>query len=83
LGADDILVDESVASRSARSRTSSRTDSCIICFDRKIDCVATPCGHQICCLECSENLSTCPVCNDRTNFIKIFRPWRKNPAGWL
>jgi hypothetical protein len=25
-----------------------RTDECIICFDAKIDCVCTPCGHQIC-----------------------------------
>ena len=75
LGADDIMVDDSVAGKSARSRASSRNcDSCIICFDRKIDCVATPCGHQIICLECSQNLLSCPVCNDRTNFIKIFRP---------
>ena len=75
LGADDIMVDESVAGKSARSRASSRNgDCCIICFDRKIDCVATPCGHQVICLECSQNLSSCPVCNDRTNFIRIFRP---------
>jgi len=73
LGADDILVDDSVAGKSS-ARSSRNGDSCIICFDRKIDCVATPCGHQVCCLDCSENLSSCPVCNDRTAFIKIFRP---------
>ena len=49
-------------------------ESCIICFDRKINCVCTPCGHQMCCLECSSNLKSCPVCNSRGNFIKIFRP---------
>ena len=49
-------------------------ESCIICFDRKINCVCTPCGHQMCCLECSSNLKTCPVCNARGEFIKIFRP---------
>lgn len=49
-------------------------DSCIICFDRKINCVCTPCGHQMCCLECSSNLKACPVCNARGEFIKIFRP---------
>lgn len=74
LGTDDYN-DLSVAGWSTRSKASSRNgDSCIICFDRKIDCVATPCGHQVCCLACSQNLSSCPVCNDKGNFIKIFRP---------
>ena len=49
-------------------------ESCIICFDRNINCVCTPCGHQMCCLECSSNLKACPVCNARGEFIKIFRP---------
>jgi hypothetical protein len=78
LGVDAPQVPDEIAtieSKSNRSKASSRnSDSCIICFDRKIDCVATPCGHQVCCLECSTNLSACPVCNDRGDFIKIFRP---------
>jgi len=49
-------------------------DACIICCDNTIDCVITPCGHQVCCLTCSKNLSTCPVCNSRGEFIKIYRP---------
>ena len=58
------------------SKVSSKTkgDACIICFDRKINCVCTPCGHQVCCLECSSNMKACPVCNNRGDFIKIFRP---------
>lgn len=47
---------------------------CILCYDNSIDCVITPCGHQICCLGCSKSLSTCPVCNVKCEFIKIFRP---------
>jgi FYVE zinc finger/Zinc finger, C3HC4 type (RING finger) len=47
---------------------------CIICFDRKINSVATPCGHQVCCLECCSTLTICPVCNGTATFIKIFRP---------
>jgi hypothetical protein len=47
---------------------------CIICFDRKINSVATPCGHQVCCLECCSTLTICPVCNGAATFIKIFRP---------
>jgi len=49
-------------------------DACIICCDNTIDCVITPCGHQVCCLSCSKNLSTCPVCNNRGEFIRIYRP---------
>jgi len=49
-------------------------DACIICYANSIDCVITPCGHQICCLQCSTNLSTCPVCNVDCGFIRIFRP---------
>ena len=50
------------------------SDSCIICYDKLIDCVMTPCGHQVCCLDCSKNLKACPVCNVKGQFIKIFRP---------
>lgn len=60
----------------SKSHKSNKTkgESCIICFDRKINCVCTPCGHQVSCLECSSNLKACPVCNARGDFIKIFRP---------
>mmetsp|Transcript_17777 Transcript_17777/g.26935 ORF Transcript_17777/g.26935 Transcript_17777/m.26935 type:complete len:724 (-) Transcript_17777:24-2195(-) len=50
------------------------SDSCIICCDNTIDCVITPCGHQICCLDCSENIATCPVCNVDCQFIRVFKP---------
>lgn len=49
-------------------------DACIICYENSIDCVITPCGHQICCLRCSQHLKTCPVCNVDSTFIKIFKP---------
>ncbi len=63
---DDSDDDQSVA-------TTVR-DQCIICYDNSIDCVITPCGHQICCLQCSKNMSSCPVCNVDCKFIRIFRP---------
>ena len=47
---------------------------CVICFDRKINCVGTPCGHAVSCLECSGSLKLCPICNEPSNFIKIYRP---------
>jgi hypothetical protein len=45
----------------------------IICFDSKIDCVATPCGHQMCCLKCSEHFSRCPVCSADCTFLRVFK----------
>ena len=81
---DDMSVPSSIGiDSSSKGRqddsltTGSKTknsDCCIVCYERKIDCVATPCGHQVICLECSSNLSSCPVCNHKGDFIKIFRP---------
>ena len=72
LGADGTFTgSEFEVSKHARRN---EADSCIICYDNAIDCVITPCGHQICCLGCSKKLSVCPVCNSQGEFIKIFRP---------
>ena len=50
------------------------TDACIICYDSAIDCVITPCGHQICCMACAQNMRSCPVCNTQCAFIRIYKP---------
>lgn len=58
------------------SRTQSEqiaTDVCIVCFDRSIDCVITPCGHQICCFQCTSGMKCCPECSSQCRFIKICR----------
>lgn len=68
LGADQTIGGNTFASSKKRG------DSCIICYENAIDCVMTPCGHQVTCLECSKNLKACPVCNNKGEFIKIFRP---------
>mmetsp|Transcript_20809 Transcript_20809/g.51598 ORF Transcript_20809/g.51598 Transcript_20809/m.51598 type:complete len:749 (-) Transcript_20809:211-2457(-) len=80
LGADGTFpgseYDESSISRlSFRSSVNHNdADACIICCENKIDCVITPCGHQVNCLSCSKNLKACPVCNNRGEFIKVYRP---------
>lgn len=49
-------------------------ENCIICFERSIDCVITPCGHQVCCLSCGERLRSCPVCNNQDcAMLRIFK----------
>jgi hypothetical protein len=68
LGADHSRADDATFSSKRRG------EACILCYENSIDCVMTPCGHQVCCLKCSANLGSCPVCNTKGNFIKIFRP---------
>jgi hypothetical protein len=68
LGADYSRADDATFSSKRRG------EACILCYENSIDCVMTPCGHQVCCLKCSANLTSCPVCNIKGNFIKVFRP---------
>jgi len=63
---EDDIDDESVAT--------TIKDPCLICYDSTIDCVLTPCGHQICCMRCSQNMSKCPICSCKCQSIRIFRP---------
>ena len=49
-------------------------DDCIICCSNPIDCVIIPCGHQVCCLQCSGLISDCPICNKKSTFLRTFRP---------
>lgn len=48
-------------------------DACHICFERQMDCVFTPCGHQLCCSECAEQISVCPICKTQGSFLRVFR----------
>jgi hypothetical protein len=76
LGVDEQHDNWTLGSKSNRSKNSRTTgnDQCIICHCHLIDCVATPCGHQVCCLDCSTTLRACPICSEKANFIKVFRP---------
>lgn len=72
--ASSVVGDQTTGGETQASAIKKTSDSCIICYDCAIDCVMTPCGHQVCCLGCSKNLKVCPVCNVKGEFIKIFRP---------
>eukprot|EP00523_Entomoneis_sp_CCMP467_P017547 CAMPEP_0168810340 /NCGR_PEP_ID=MMETSP0726-20121227/3551_1 /TAXON_ID=265536 /ORGANISM="Amphiprora sp., Strain CCMP467" /LENGTH=772 /DNA_ID=CAMNT_0008862353 /DNA_START=58 /DNA_END=2373 /DNA_ORIENTATION=+ len=65
-----IGIDDGNASVGGYSTRTKSSDYCIICCERKIDCVATPCGHQCLCMQCSSSLTSCPVCNRQGDFIK-------------
>mmetsp|Transcript_1133 Transcript_1133/g.2114 ORF Transcript_1133/g.2114 Transcript_1133/m.2114 type:complete len:393 (+) Transcript_1133:1-1179(+) len=53
--------------------TTTLDDACILCYERSMDCVLIPCGHQVCCRECGKNLNTCPVCKVDCSVLRIFR----------
>lgn len=39
-----------------------REKQCKICMDRDICMVFIPCGHLVCCQQCSASLDKCPIC---------------------
>lgn len=36
--------------------------TCKVCMDAEVNTVFLPCGHFVCCAECSHQLQTCPIC---------------------
>jgi len=52
----------------------SEEDACIICCNNPIDCVTIPCGHSLCCLKCSAELTDCPLCCTKSTFLRTFKP---------
>lgn len=46
---------------------------CCICFQDKKSIVFLPCGHFICCLQCSSRIEKCPMCKTKIEeFKKVF-----------
>ena len=47
---------------------------CKICVNNMVECVFSECGHMICCMNCSSNLKTCPICRKKIVIvIKVFK----------
>merc|ERR1719162_2194074 len=49
-------------------------ETCILCNENFIDCMFTPCGHQLCCHNCSKKIKKCPDCQVNCQVIHIFKP---------
>lgn len=66
-GKDKLQTDAKVPER----------ETCIICMEREIDTVLTPCGHLGYCGLCAFNMTNCPVCrqlyNPDTDLLKVFK----------
>ncbi|GAX16981.1 hypothetical protein FisN_5Hh360 [Fistulifera solaris] len=64
----DIPVDGSVEETSTCIE-----DLCCLCCEQSMDCVLTPCGHQMCCITCGQQLKQCPLCKTDCSALKVFR----------
>jgi hypothetical protein len=68
----DVVDDlASLLSASSHESVASIDDACIICCEKTMDCVLTPCGHQICCSDCGCRLNQCPVCKSECSLVRI------------
>mmetsp|Transcript_18358 Transcript_18358/g.39687 ORF Transcript_18358/g.39687 Transcript_18358/m.39687 type:complete len:439 (-) Transcript_18358:448-1764(-) len=53
-------------------RTYEVESECVVCFDRPITTSLRPCGHQVLCRECADQLRsppTCPICRAKITLI--------------
>ena len=75
IGTDEVdLMDAEYDEPSVTSSTAPPgKDDCALCCERPMDCVLTPCGHQICCNECAQQIRTCPICKVDCCALRIFR----------
>ncbi|XP_023643900.1 E3 ubiquitin-protein ligase SPL1 isoform X2 [Capsella rubella] len=56
------------------SRYGDTPDLCVICLDRKYNAAFVQCGHMCCCVRCSSQLSTCPLCREPIEqVLRIYR----------
>ncbi|KAH9563027.1 hypothetical protein CY35_05G103500 [Sphagnum magellanicum] len=47
---------------------------CVICLEQDYNAVFVPCGHMCCCVSCSAQLTTCPLC--RHHIDQLVRTYR-------
>jgi Zinc finger, C3HC4 type (RING finger) len=74
-GTGPHVVMDNVAGQedSVMSNADSMDDACNICFERQMDCVLIPCGHQVCCIECAQQVRSCPICKVECSALRVFR----------
>ena len=54
-----------VLERSVSTNTpETRVDTCKVCLVRQVSIVFVPCGHLACCMPCSREFLSCPVCKE-------------------
>ncbi|KXS13312.1 hypothetical protein M427DRAFT_58836 [Gonapodya prolifera JEL478] len=79
-GPVDVILAAAAAELSSQCGKDSTSEAqkgetCIICWDRSRTAVFAPCGHHAACVECSKELTLCPVCRTKVrSVVRYFRP---------
>lgn len=50
------------------------SNTCKVCLEKDVHAVFLPCGHLVCCMQCSEQVETCPLC--RTKILGSVKAYR-------
>lgn len=45
---------------------------CAVCFSKPRNSLLMPCRHQMCCFECAEQLTECPICKGACEALLIY-----------
>jgi type II secretory pathway pseudopilin PulG len=72
-GTVHVVLDNGNEQEDSVMSNTSIEDACHICFERQMDCVLIPCGHQVCCVECGHQVRCCPICKVDCSVLRIFR----------
>lgn len=73
-----IVREEERATNTTTTTTHPVIETCTICLDRQVTCVAVPCGHYITCAACARqlvhmhkhhSLTKCPLCSQEMSTV--------------
>ena len=76
LSNDELLkLEENVNNSYLKIRKFIRSKfKCIVCYEKEKHILFKPCHHYVVCINCSDKLDKCPVCNTKiTNKIKVYQ----------
>ncbi|CAH1716434.1 unnamed protein product [Chironomus riparius] len=63
------------SSASSSHNTTTNAVECVICMDAVTRVIFLPCGHLCCCISCSSDLTSCPMCRGTIERkIKVIQP---------
>lgn len=75
LQAERLARVQQMPSNGAKTTSDDIQGICVICYDRKSDCVFVDCFHQCCCLQCAEQLmkynDKCPMCQRQIQQYRV------------
>ncbi|KHN85576.1 Mitochondrial fission process protein 1 [Toxocara canis] len=56
-------------------------EECVVCMDRPVKLLISPCGHVCICEQCSLSVEECPLCRTTTHLPAPVRKWTTTAIG--